>query len=65
VPSQVVRRELDVADSELFRGWPSASVRRTVGAELTRVEGGLQRRKSVVLQHVQEGLAVSSVRGGQ
>lgn len=40
VPSEVVSREFDVADREFFRG---------------RVQGGLEGREAVVLEHVQEG----------
>lgn len=40
VPSEVVRRELDVADREFFRG---------------RVQGRLEGREAVVLEHVEEG----------
>lgn len=40
VPSEVVRRELDVADREFFRG---------------RVQRRLEGREAVVLEHVEEG----------
>ena len=64
VTTQIVRRELHIADGELLGGYGRVSLleqRDSVTSILTGVERRLKGRKSVVLQHMQESLQAATV----
>ena len=64
VTTQVVRRELHIADGELLGGYGRVSLLEqgdSVTSILTGVERRLKGRKSVILQHMQESLQAATV----
>ena len=63
VTTQVIRRELHIADGELLGGYGRVSLLEqgdSVTSILTRVERRLKGRESVILQHMQESLQAAN-----